>query len=210
MVTRSVPAGQIFTFLFLMLGPFKIIGPFSKLTRGADPALTRQIALWAALFSSLALLVAAFLGEIFLEKYGIPIPILALSAGLILFLVALLNILGQFMSPSSRDQEILAPLPMPTRKMAMSPLAFPTIVTPYGIATLVVFLALSPDPWGRLTIGAIVLAIMLLNLIMMIVARRILPVLGIVLPILGAVLGVVQVALGLQIINNSLRALGVL
>jgi hypothetical protein len=31
-----------------------------------------------------------------------------------------------------------------------------------------------------------------------------------VLPILGAVLGVVQVALGLQIINNSLRALGVL
>ena len=92
MVTRSVPAGQIFTFLFLMLGPFKIIGPFSKLTRGADPALTRQIALWAALFSSLALLVAAFLGEIFLEKYGIPIPILALSAGLILFLVALLGL----------------------------------------------------------------------------------------------------------------------
>jgi len=44
----------------------------------------------------------------------------------------------------------------------------------------------------------------------MLTAKRILPVLGLVLPILGAVLGVVQVALGLQIINNSLRAMGVL
>ena len=94
--------------------------------------------------------------------------------------------------------------------MAMSPLAFPTIVTPYGIATLIVFLALSPDPQSRLTIGAIVLAIMLLNLIVMILTRHILPVLAVVLPILGAVLGVIQVALGLQIINNSLQALGVM
>ena len=86
----------------------------------------------------------------------------------------------------------------------------PTIVTPYGIATLVVFLALSPDMHGQLTIGAIVLAIMLLNLIVMIMTRHILPVMGILLPILGAVLGIVQVSLGLQIINNSLRALGVL
>jgi hypothetical protein len=44
----------------------------------------------------------------------------------------------------------------------------------------------------------------------MMLARKILPVMGIVLPILGAVLGVVQVALGLQIINNALTTMGVL
>ena len=55
-----------------------------------------------------------------------------------------------------------------------------------------------------------VVAIMVLNLIFMLAARRLLPVLGLVLPILGAVLGVVQVALGLQIINNALRALKIL
>ena len=51
---------------------------------------------------------------------------------------------------------------------------------------------------------------MVLNLIVMLVARRLQTVLSLVLRIFGAVLGVVQVALGLQIINNALRMLGVL
>ena len=92
--------------------------------------------------------------------------------------------------------------------MALTPLAFPTIVTPYGIAALVVFVAICSDPPSRLTIGAIVLAITLLNLIVMIMTAYIRPLLGAALAILGAVLGVVQVALGLQIINNSLKVLG--
>jgi preprotein translocase subunit SecG len=44
-----------------MLSPFKIIGPFAMVTKGADPTLTRRIALWATLFSIIALLIAAFL-----------------------------------------------------------------------------------------------------------------------------------------------------
>ncbi|HQW23416.1 MAG TPA: MarC family protein, partial [Bacteroidia bacterium] len=87
---------QMFTFLFLMLGPFKIIGPFVKITKNASPALTRQIAFRATLFSVIALLLAGLLGENILAKYGIPVSILALSAGIILFLVALLNVIRQF------------------------------------------------------------------------------------------------------------------
>jgi len=206
---KHFPAAQVFTFLFLMLGPFKIIGPFARITKGADPATTRQIALWATLFSSLALIFAAFLGQYFLDKYGIPVPILALSAGIILFLVALLGILHQFMPMGSDDESPVAVAPMPPMKLALTQLAFPTVVTPYGIAALVVFIALSQTLQAQLTIGAITLAIMLLNLGVMLAAKRVLPVLGLVLPILGAVLGVVQVALGLQIINSSLRAMGV-
>lgn len=200
------PVAQIFTFLFLMLGPFKIIGPFSKLTKGADPDLARQIALLSILFSSLALLFAAFLGEVLLSKYNIPLPILALAVGIILFLVALQNIVQQFAPPTSHSEEPASPTP--TKNIALTPLAFPTIVTPYGIGALVVFLAFAPDTQSRLTIGAIVLAIMLLNLLAMIFARKISSILGVALAIIGAVLGIVQVALGLQIINNSLKALG--
>ena len=205
--TRHFPVGHIFTFLFLMLGPFKIIGPFAKITQGADASTTRRIALWATLFASLALAFAAILGERSISSYGIPLPVLSLAAGIILFLVALLHILEQFKSPEPHGEDAAGPTTMPAIKLALSPLAFPTIVTPYGIAALVVFLALSPDLQGRLTIGAILIVIMLLNLFVMLVTKRILPVLGLVLPILGAVLGVVQVALGLQIINNSIRAL---
>jgi multiple antibiotic resistance protein len=85
-----------------------------------------------------------------------------------------------------------------------SSFAFPTIVTPYGIASLVVFLALSPDGSKRLAIGAIVLAILLINLISMLITHYVFRFLGIFLQILAAVLGIIQVALGLQIIYNSL------
>ncbi len=202
------PLATIFTFLFLMLGPFKIIGPFLALTKGADAALAHKIALWSTLFASLALLLAALLGQSLLDSYGIPLPILALSAGIILFLVALQGILQQFTFPSLHSGEPAGPVPIPTINVAMSPLAFPTIVTPYGIAALVVFLAINPDWQSRMAIGAIVLAIMLSNYFVMRVARRIPPILGVLLQVLGAVLGVIQVAFGLRIIHNSLKLMG--
>ena len=49
------------------------------------------------------------------------------------------------------------------------------------------------------------LAIMLLNLIVMLVARHIQRFLGVFLQILGAVLGIVQVALGIRFIDHALE-----
>jgi multiple antibiotic resistance protein len=207
--TRQFPLGQVFTLLFLMLGPFKIIGPFLKITQGADDRLAREIALWATIFAALALLVAGFLGETFLSRYGVPLPVLALAGGIILFLVALKNVLEQFEPPEPSPDSASA-RPEAVMKAALRPLAFPSIVTPYGIAALIVFLAFSQTLESRLTIGAVVVAIMALNLTVMLMARRLPAVVTLVLTILGAVLGVVQVAIGLQIINNALRTLGVL
>jgi multiple antibiotic resistance protein len=209
-VVKRFPVSQVFTFLFLMLGPFKIIGPFLKVTQGADAALKRQIAVRSAAFASLALVLAGFLGSSFLSSYGIPLPILGLAGGIILFLVALQSTLAQFATEEAHGEPAAHPATPPAMKVALMPLAFPTIVTPYGIAALVVFLGFATDVQAQLTIGAIVLAIMLLNLITMLLAQRLQPVLSLLLPILGAVLGVIQVALGLLIINNSLKALGIL
>jgi multiple antibiotic resistance protein len=205
--TKEFTLSHIWTFLFLMLGPFKIIGPFAKITKETDATFTFRIAMLAIGFSSLALLIAAILGESILNSYSIPMPVLALSAGIILFLVALQSVIQQFSPGIEHDagNDTSASL-----NMALMPLAFPTIVTPYGIAALVVFTALSPDFQSKLIIGGIVLAIMLLNFLVMVLTRHILPAMRVLLPILGAVLGVVQVALGLQIINNSLRAMGIL
>ena len=194
---------QIFLILFLMLGPFKIIGPFVKITKNADPALTRKIAVRSILYSIAALVLAAFLGENILKNYNIPVPILALSAGIILFLVALLNVISQF-KPTMVHEEHAG---TPSLAVAMNPLAFPTIVTPYGIAAVIVFMALSPDLNSKLIIGVFVLVIMALNLIFMLVNKYIFKVLVVVLPILGAIIGVVQVALGVKVIYNSITQL---
>ena len=198
---QPVPTLQIFTFLFLMLGPFKVVGPFTKITERAEPRLARSIAVRATLVSSLALVLAAVLGQSTLSKYGIPLPDLALAGGLILFLVALRATLVQSTPSSAAGDEIA----VPTLDMAITPLALPTIVTPYGVAAVIIFLALSPDLEARLIIGVILLAIMLLNLIFMLLARHIHRFLGPFLQILGAVLGIVQVALGIRFIDHALK-----
>ena len=206
-MAQELPPVQIFTLLFLMLGPFKIIGPFAQLTQGADNRQAHRIAWLSIAFASAALLVAALLGRSILDSYRIPVPVMALAGGLILFLVALKNLLEQFQTHGDAGQ---GASPTPDLKLALMPLAFPTIVTPYGIAALVVLMAVAPDTQARWVVGGIVIAIMGVNLVIMMLARKILPVMGIVLPILGAVLGVVQVALGLQIIHNALTTMGVL
>lgn len=203
---RFLSPAEIFALLFLMLGPFKIIAPFLKITEGIDTAIARRTALQATVFASAALLIAGLLGDSIISKYSIPLPLLTLSAGVILFLVALQKILHQF-EPISEAAE--GAVPAACMRTAMMPLAFPTIVTPYGIAALVVFVSVAPDLQAGVLIGGIVLVIMLLNLIVMLTARRFQAILSVVLPIVGAVLGVIQVALGLKIINNSLRAMSV-
>jgi multiple antibiotic resistance protein len=203
----ELPPAQIFTLLFLMLGPFKIIGPFVQLTKGANHRQAHRIAWVAIAFASAALLVAALLGGIILKSYRIPVPMMALSGGLILLLVALKNLLEQFEAHPDAGHPDAAP---PDMKVALMPLAFPVIVTPYGIAALVVLTAVTEGTQAQMLVGGIVVAIMLVNMVIMMLARKIMPVMGIVLPILGAVLGVVQVALGLQIINNALTPMGVL
>jgi multiple antibiotic resistance protein len=194
---------QIITFLFLMLGPFKIVGPFAKITQGAEPVLIRKLAIRSIIFASIALLLAGVLGQIIMRKYGIPMPILGIAAGIILFLVALLNIIQQFTPAPSQEKAAMTP----SLNMAMNPIAFPTIVTPYGIAAVIMFLSVAPDLNGRLYIAGVVLAIMMLNLIIMLITRYIFKVLSMALAILGSILGVVQVALGLLIIYNQLKIL---
>ena len=198
-----IETAQIFTFLFLMLGPFKIVVPFAHMTMQSDPKFTRKLAVWATLFSLAALAVAVLLGNSVLIKFGIPVPILAMTGGLILFLVALLNIIRQF-SPSEPKEEKDSPA---TSYMAIIPLAFPNIVTPHGMAAVIVFVAISPDLHGKLIIGAILVGIMLVNLVFMLLTRSLIKVFAIILPILGAILGVIQVALGLHIIYNQVIAL---
>ena len=138
-----------------------------------------------------------------LGRFGIPLPIPAISAGIVLFLVALLNIIQQFTPPAAHEENVVAP----TLNMAMYPLAFPTIVTPYGIAAVIVFLAMCPDLNSKLSVGAIVLGIMVLNLIFMLITRYVFKFLAAFLAILGAILGIVQVALGLMVIYNQFRIL---
>ena len=90
-------------------------------------------------------------------------------------------------------------------------ITFPTVVTPYGIAALVVVSPTADDAERTGAILALLLAVMVLNLLAMLYARRIMGgVTLMVLQIVGAVLGVLQVAVAVDMILRALHELGVL
>ena len=152
-----------------------------------------------------ALAAAGLLGERVLGNFRIQVPVLAMTGGLILFLAALDTVMRQFREPTTADAQD-APLSL---SLAVSPLAFPTIVTPSGVAAVIIFVTLSPDLAGKLTIGLLLLVILILDLIAMLYAQAILKWLALPLYILGVVLGVLQVALGLNVMLVNLSRIGV-
>jgi multiple antibiotic resistance protein len=201
-------AHKIFLLLFLMLGPIKILAPFEEMTRHSDVKFRRQLAGRAILFSGAAMLLAVVVGRSMLDNFNISTPVLALTGGLVLFLVALRTVLSQFSATPTSAPD--ASTPDDLRK-AFSPLAFPTIVTPYGIAAVIVFEALAGDDLsGKLTVAWVTGIILALDWLSMIFAHEISKWLGTVLHVFAVVLGVTQVALGLQVILRSLQLIGVL
>jgi multiple antibiotic resistance protein len=197
---------KIFFMLFLMLGPIKVLAPFVSMTHTAGPAFRRTVARRAILFAAAALAVAGLLGRTMLENFDISLPVLALTAGVILFLVALQTVLHQSSGanlPTSADHP-------PDLRMAFSPLAFPTIVTPYGIAAAIVFATLARGRHdAELMVAGIVLLVLALDWLAMLFAETILKWIGTTLQVFAVVLGVTQVALGLQVIMHSLSMIGV-
>jgi multiple antibiotic resistance protein len=207
----ALELGKVFTYFFLMLGPLKVVVPFVKATAGTDAAFQRMLALRASAIACAAGLVAAIVGQNLLQKWDVSLPALLLAAGLILLLVALQTVLHQY-SPAPTSPPIDEPVTprAPSLGLALAPLAFPTIITPYGSAALILLLAASGEPARDLAILGVFVAVMVLDLLAMLFAHQILKLVGTApLTVLGAVLGVLQVALAIQLLLAAGKLLGV-
>ena len=200
----SFSFGEMFTFFFLMLGPLKILGPFLQMTHAGDAKFARRLAFRAFCYSCLALLVAAISGENSLRRYHISVAVLGIATGIVLFLVALRTVMQQFDS----TREAAPKQYEPNLRLAFFPLSFPMIVTPYGVAAVIICMALTPDYLIKSEIYVALLGLMFINLVAMLLAKPILKYLGTVMLLLGTVLAIIQVALGLTIIFKGLHALG--
>lgn len=200
--------GQIFTLLFVTLGPLKLLGPFVKLTHDMAASAMKKTALLSFLIAVIAVLFGGFLGRALLSNWQVSIPAMYLAGGIIFALVGLRLVLEQYeTAPGPTPPPISAPGPL----AAAMHVTFPSIATPYGIAAVVIMLANSPDAARTQRVVLVLLAVMALNLAAMLFARSIMR--GVVLiglQILGAVLGVLQVALAIEMILRALRGIGAL
>jgi multiple antibiotic resistance protein len=146
-----------------------------------------------------------------LQAWGISVGALLLAAGAILFLVALQPVLAGYSPRVSRVPGTAVALPAPSEpELAFSPLAFPTIISPYGLALLILLFTLYPLGSGGLWILAIAAFVLVLDLLAMLcidVLAKI-PFIKPGLAILGCVMGVLLIALGVQVVADGLRLLG--
>lgn len=203
--TSSLEMGlaRIFTYFFLMLGPIKILIPFVDLTQNADNSFRRKLAFRAFLFSCFTGAAAALVGQLLLNSWRVSLPALLIAAGIVLFLVALQTILQQY-QPLVKEQN--APL-TPSLDAAFTPLTFPTIITPFGLAVLILFMAAASTSYDFAIFG-VFLAMMVINLLAMLFAHQICQLVQLSsLRIFGTLIGILQVALAIQMLLTAVRLL---
>ena len=198
--------GEIFTVLFVTLGPLKIIGPFAQRTHGLDDATVRAIAIRAFAIATLAVIAGAFVGRTLAHNWGISLPAIELTAGIVFFVVALRQLLEQYEPPHAATSTLLQGTPMAMALRLLSPI----VLTPYGVAAVITLLMNTTDGRRMALIVMLLVGIMLLNLLAMLYARKLASGATIViLQLLGVVLAVLQVALAVQIVIAALQRLGV-
>jgi multiple antibiotic resistance protein len=212
------PLADIFIIFFITLGPLKTIPVFCKLTRDDDRQMARALALRSALAATVIVCFTAFVVRAIAQNWRVSTEALLIVAGLLLFMSATKALL-QFslhdatMAPDgAADGAAKAPHGAGALRWlgapVLSPLAIPAIVTPIGVAAILVFMGSAGTAASELAVIAMLLAVMLLTLLGMLGARAIVRVVGIpVLQVVGWLLAVVQAGLGIQAVIDALRVL---
>jgi multiple antibiotic resistance protein len=199
-------ASFVFTVSFMLLGPLKIIPAFIRLTRNRDRPFKRELAIKASLIASATVYAAAFIGEVAMARYRISIDAVRLAGGLVLLISALRIMFPKPEAPSTESQQT------PALQLAISPLAMPIIVSPPGIAAIVIFEMLAAQNPGLDWIITLALAAMMaLDFLIMFFCDRLVAIPGftLLLQVFGSVLVFVQVALAIKTMIAGFKGIGV-
>ena len=192
----------MFTIFMLTLGPIKTVPAFFLMTKDQDPKVARVLAIKGTLIATAICLLVALVMRGTAATWQVTVDDLRIAGGILLF-TASSSMIAQFNRPSP-------PAPAPTMYPAVTPLAVPIIITPWGVVAILVFMGLAAG--DHLLIASVIgflLLTMALNLIGMLMARQIIALIGFVtFQIVGWVFAVLQAGLAVEAVVISLRNLG--
>ncbi|HAC62051.1 MAG TPA: MarC family protein [Cyanothece sp. UBA12306] len=187
--------------LFMTIGPIKIIPVFVRLTQNATQQVRVKLAIRSFALSTSSIVAVALTSQSILNKYNISLSALITAAGIILFLISLKMLLAQY------DTQANNPLPIPENPLTtlVSPLTFPTILTPQGIALVMISMTIAQRLDNNFyRIWGLIIFVMILNLICMLYARQILNFLKpTLLQVLNLILSIIQLALAISFIFSG-------
>ncbi len=131
--------------LFAIMNPFVNLPIFLGLTEGLDPAAQRRLGLRVTLYSAAICAVVALAGQRILAFFGVSVDDFRVAGGLVLAMIAfgLLNGTGSAAHHGSTEEKAGH---ADFAGTAFYPLAFPMLVGPGTITTLIVFLGQAQGP----------------------------------------------------------------
>ena len=164
---------NFFVALFALIDPIGSVPVFAAATAGAEPAGRRIVAAYLSMFIAAFLVFFYFTGTHLLEFFGISLPAFRIAGGIILLLLGLDMVRGEFtarFAKELRDQDTGA---KPTaqayaRKRFESlvvPFAMPLLIGPGAISTVIIYASEARDlGWQAtgLNVGAILLVSILI------------------------------------------------
>ncbi len=192
----------VFTIFMITLGPIKTVPAFFAMSEGQSPEAARVLAIKGMIVATAISLLIALVMTGVTASWRVSPDDFRIAGGILLF-AASREMIGQFNRPAQ------PPSAAPPKHPAVTPLAIPTIVTPWGVTAILIFIELADGDSKMLAIiVGILLLVMLLNLIGMLLARRIIALVGIItFQVVGWIFAVLQAGLAVDTVVTSLRNL---
>jgi len=193
----------IFTVFMLTLGPIKTVPAFFAMTQNQAPASARALALQGTMVATAVSIVIAVVMTGYAASWRVSPDDLRIAGGILLF-AASRETIGRFGRPESSPRSAT-----PSQHPAITPLAIPIIVTPWGVVAILFFADLAYDDLKMsASVVGILLLVMLLNLVGMLLARQIVARVGMIsFQVLGWILAVLQAGFAVDAIVTSARNL---
>lgn len=213
-VLREVSAydldlAQVFTLLFVVMGPpLKTPAIYYARMQAFDSATRRAMAWKTFILATVAVLIGGFVGFFLQKNWNISPAAMLFAGGIIFLLISLRTVLEQY-EPHVEPYAVAenAASPKPPVPSAFD-LAVPMIVTPYGLAGLIIILTFSQDVVRTFGIVTMLLIVMILHLLAMLFAGPIMRSIGpMPFKLFGTIIGSLTVGLSIQMMIEGFRHL---
>lgn len=203
---------EVFILLIVTTGPTKAAIVHLGLTKNADAALKRAIAIRAVFIAAVVCILFVLAGAIILTSLKISVESLLIAGGAILFVFALNMVIAE-----DKEESASGPPPAPSMDVAAFPLAVPLMASPQGLVAIVAIEATLQQGFtpGAITeVGifiGVILCVMAINLCCLLAADRIFSKIPpAVLKVVMRVVGLLLCSLAVQLIIFGFDGLGLI
>lgn len=196
--------------LFVTIDPLGIGPVFAALTRGADDAHRRRMAVKGVLIGAGIILFFALGGDFLLRALGIGMPAFRIAGGILLLLLAIDMI---FARPSGLRSATESEREEATHRQDISvfPLAIPLIAGPGTLTTILLLMGRTGyEPAAVAAVLGVLVLVLGVTLAVLLTAARMTRLLGITgINVVSRVLGIVLAALACQFVIDGILASGI-